>query len=125
MGAGGSDANRPPPPPNTAYTILRPGALPERGAIDWPKYPGWKRIGAFMVPLLGLGRNYMHMAVLYREKKADMFVDDRGDVDGLPVNEEATKLARAYHLKHNPGVAAADLPAVYGVAALFDREVWS
>lgn len=117
-------AAAPPPAANTAYTIFLADGGVERGAIEWPRKPGWRRIQAFMAPLIGAGHNFEHVSVLFQGALRDMFVDDMGAIWRLPRNEAATRIYRAHWLKHNPDSDPEKLPAIYGVAVLFHREVW-
>ncbi len=56
---------------------------------------------------------------------ADMFVDEMGVMKGLPRNEKATELYRAWWLYHHPHDDPESLPWIAGVAIVFDELVWS
>ena len=59
-----------------------------------------------------------------RTKMIDMLVDKDGKPKGLPVNEAATTLFRAYYLHSLPGTKPEDLQSIVGDALLFMRRVW-
>ena len=66
-----------------------------------------------------------HVAVLYQDRPADMFVDEIGAIKSLPRNEAATAIYRANWLKQHPRTDPESLDAIYGPAVLFHRIVWS
>lgn len=75
------------------------------------------------MPLLD-GGDLEHVSVLFGGRRADMFVDDRGIEKDLPRNEAATAIYRANWLSRHPGADPESIPAIYGLAVLFDRIVW-
>jgi hypothetical protein len=115
----------------TSYTIYYPSGETKRGEVDWPDVPSDSRIAEFVDLILGPGRNLKHVRVLRADigesdlitpkDSRDMFVYDSCALDGLPLNPEATRIYQAL-FKLN-GVRG-DLPAIYGVAIVFDRRVW-
>jgi hypothetical protein len=110
----------------TNYAIFRPGhASAEWHEIDWPEDPGYDRIKALISPLLD-GAPLEHVTVLYEDRRADMFVDEKGHVKAEPLqrNDRATEIYRANWLKHHPKDDPETLPWIAGVAVLFDRIVW-
>lgn len=96
--------------------------------VMWPREPGYDRLRALIEPLLG-DRSLEHVSVLADFKggtdyaAADMFVDETGALNGLPINDAATTIYRRYSvLTHRADPDG--LPAIYGVAILFERRVW-
>jgi GNAT superfamily N-acetyltransferase len=108
----------------TPYGIYLPGkAEPERRDVDWPHDPGYDRIRDLIRPLLDGGK-LEHVTVLHNGKPADMFVDEDFQDKGLPRNDAATAIYRAYSLKCQPGTDPETLPAIAGPAIIFERRVW-
>jgi len=113
----------------TKYTIFKPGdGAVEHGEIDWPKDPGYDRIKALVEPLIG-GEPLEHVAVLHNGRRADMFVSELGHMclatrGPLPLNDRATAIYRNNWMAQHPSDAPGSLPAIAGVAILFDRIVW-
>ena len=66
-----------------------------------------------------------HVNVWHNDEYHDMFVNETGAFDGLPVNAAATKIYRANVMAHESSPPDPnDLPAIYGDAMLFDERVW-
>ena len=116
----------------TNIRILRPGAEDEVQEFDLPKEPGYDRLKAIIEPIL-CGR-LERVSVLADFncgedfEPLDMFVDDEGQIKGLPRNEEATTL---YRRANQLGLTAAPkaqhpefLHFIAGPAILFSRRVW-
>lgn len=119
----------------TAYTVIRPDATEDTGAVDWPNEPDYRRIKALVEPLLGerepgLHEPLEHVTVLYQGERRDMFVSELGHMrlttrEPLPINWPATKIYRAAALRRMPHTPPEELPRIAGVAVLFpDRQVW-
>lgn len=106
----------------TDYTIMKTDGTTERRSIDWPEEPGFEKIAALVEPILG--GDLEHVAVLHNEVRADMFVDDVGQLKGLPVNKRATDIYRLNWMRQHPGINADSLPSIVGTAILFDRIIW-
>lgn len=106
----------------TTYTVYQPDGSSYEGCIMWPKEPGYDLIREFVEPILHA--DLEHVAVLYKGKKADMFVDDTGALKKLPINKAASDIYRAAYLKRYPDVDPENLSAIHGIAILFDRIVW-
>lgn len=107
----------------TSFTIMRPDAEPEVRESDLPADPGYHRLDALLRPLLD-GNDLEHVTVLHDGKRADMFVDEMGAVTGLPRNEAATAIYRNNWLTQQPKTDPESLPAIYGPAILFSKQVW-
>lgn len=115
----------------TGYTIFHPNGVIGSGTIDWPHDPGYEAIKRLVTPLLGgtfLERVTVWLTADYRPgndgRYADMFVDDEGAVKQLPRNEAATTIYRCNWLTQHPKTEPESMPAIHGVAVLFDRRVW-
>lgn len=107
----------------TAFTIFRVGAAPERREVDLPEVPGFDALRRVVEPLLD-GARLEHVTVLHEGRRADMFVDEIGQLKGLPRNDEATGIYRNNWLTRHPGTDPEALPTIVGPAVLFDRRVW-
>lgn len=105
------------------YVWLRPGELPKPGTFTIPRQPGYAFLCELIEPMLD-GAKLEHVTVLYQGRRGDMFVDEFGSVRGLPRNEHATSIYRAASLDREPGLDPESLPAIYGPAVVFDRQVW-
>lgn len=109
---------------DTTFIIMRPGREAEVHIVDLPLEPGYDRLDALIRPLLD-GHDLEHVTVLYRDRRADMFVDEMGGCKALPVNDAATAIYRAASMRRDPDVNPDSLPAIFGTAILFERIVWS
>lgn len=69
-------------------TIMRPSQETEMRKVDLPV--GYDQINALVRPLVG--GEIEHVAVLYNNKRQDMFVDENGQYKDLPRNEIATAM---------------------------------
>jgi hypothetical protein len=79
---------------------------------------------ALVDPIIGASE-VEHVYVLHQNRRADMFVDERGRLKHLRRNDGATAIYRAAALRNSPGTRAASLPWIAGPAVLFDRIVWA
>ena len=107
----------------TKYTIFRTDGTEKEGEVDWPYEPGYKRIASLVEPIIG--GNLEHVSVLFRDKAADMFVDELGHVrkEGpKPYNKAATYIYQTYSV--SKGVLPEELPIIVGDAVVFGRQVW-
>ena len=95
-----------------------PGATVQAGAPG----PGYDALRPFLEEILG--GPLEHVSVLWHGKPADMFVRETGRIDGLPRNEEATAIYRAYWLSQHPDAKPEELDFICGPAVLFDKLVW-
>lgn len=108
----------------TTYMVMIPGQEPTTHEVDWPHAPSLPRIRSVVTPVLN-GGDLERVAVLYDGQRRDMFVDEDGHAKGLPRNEAATKIYRAYWLSQHPNDEPESLPYVVGPAVLFtSRQVW-
>lgn len=107
----------------TRYVWLRPGRLPEPGYVTIPRAPGLAMLRELVEPKLD-GARLEHVTVLYQDRRGDMFVDERSALRDLPRNEHATSIYRAATLRDRPETDPESLPAIYGPAVVFDRQVW-
>lgn len=103
----------------TEYHILRPGAQPE---TDWVEAPSLDAIRALVTPIVG--PLIEHVAVLSEHGRCSMFVSEIGHLEGLPFNELATKIYRAWTLSQQPNLDPDSLHWIAGPAILFERNVW-
>lgn len=108
----------------TGYRVIAPGdGAVKEVTIDWPSEPGFDVINKLVKPLIG-GGNIEHVSVLHDGKRRDMFVDDEGQLKGLPRNDRATAIYRTNWLTRNPGTDPESMPCIAGTAVLFTRRVW-
>ena len=108
----------------TTYTLLGVNGTKCVATLDLPKEPGYDVLAKIIRPLIGRGRDFERVNVLHEGKYTDMFVDDSGLLDHLPINVAATAIYRNNVLTHEKGAIADDLPAIHGNAILFSRKVW-
>jgi hypothetical protein len=106
----------------TSYKVMKVDGSEEAGAVDWPREPGYAAISKLVNPLLGA--ELEHVSVLHDGKPSDMFVDGDGQIKGLPRNEAATAIYRAYAMKRDPDRDPEDIPWIAGTAVIFDRRIW-
>ena len=85
--------------------------------------PTYDDIRAVVEPLID-NALLEHVSVLFRDQRADMFVDDMGKTKNLAENPAATAIYRAAALKANPRLRAEEMPRIYGPAVVFERIVW-
>lgn len=104
----------------TTYTVFHPNGTVGHGDIDWPEAPDY----ALMHPVIEriVGKPMEHVTVLYKDARADMFVNENGHAKGLERNERATAIYRAASVRR--GMKSEELPFIVGVAVVFDRVVW-
>ena len=109
----------------TEYTIFTPGVVEGQiRKVDFAKEPGYEAIRDIVEPLLD-GHYMEHVSVLWGKDKRDMFVDEMGSLKHLPINNPATDIYRAYWLSQHPNAKPNDLVAIYGVAVIFHRIIWT
>ena len=118
----------------TSWMLIPAGDLPlevTEGRLE--EAPGLKALQAIIDPLLD-GADLEHVTVLAAFEAGgvlealDMFVSERGHLDGLPRNNRATAIYRqatmlgesAAPTPHDPE----ELPFIAGPAVLFNRRVW-
>ena len=111
--------------------VYRPGAAaPEVHELPDGDYSSvYKQIKAWLD-----GGAPEHVSVLwlhpekYINKRSDMFVDEVGQLKGLPRNDKATEIyRRATMLGRSAAPKPADpeeLPWIAGTAIVFDRIIW-
>lgn len=107
----------------TTFTIYRVGRPVETGEVDWPVEPGYFNIKNLVEPILD-GKHLEHVTVFHEGQYTDMFVDETGQLDNLPVNPDATAIYRNNVLVHVPGTKPEDMPDIRGTAIVFSRKVW-
>lgn len=90
--------------------------------LELAEDPGYDRLRALAGP--HIDGDWEHVTVLYQGKRADMFVDGESVRKGLPPNAKATEVYRAAWMAQHPGANPEELPAIYGPAVVFDRQVW-
>jgi len=105
------------------FNVIYPEGAQQTCSVDWRTEPRFLAICNVVTPYLG-GRRFEHVTVLHNGKRADMFVDECGAINRLPMNIEATDIYRAASMRANPDQDPDSLPAIYGVAVLFDERVW-
>lgn len=108
----------------TTYLVFRPGMEPSTGTMLLPHKPSYHELRVAVEPFLEGGR-MEHVAVLYQNQHADMFVDEIGIQKGLARNDRATDIYRAAAMRRDPRLAPEQLACIYGPAVLFtNRLVW-
>lgn len=110
---------------NTVYWVYPARDVePQRREVDWPREPSFKQLDRLLKPLFQ-NRDWEHVTVLYEGRRGDMFVDERGAIDDFPRNERATVIYRTNWLTQHPEADPESIPAIYGLAVLFERIVWT
>lgn len=79
-------------------------------------------LDALLRPLLA--DDFEHVTVLWRGRRADMFVGENSTRPDVPVNNAATSIYRAATLARAPDTDPESLPRIHGVAVLFEEIVW-
>lgn len=97
---------------------------PDQREIDWVRPPSFAQLDKLLKPLFQ-NRHWEHVTVLYEGRRADMFVDERGAIDEFPRNERATAIYRNNWLTRHPEADPESLHAIYGLAVLFEKIVWT
>ena len=108
----------------TEFLIYRPGVmLPEIHTLDVAAVPTYEEILRIMRPWLGdETAEVVRVKVLFRNARHDMFVDERGAVKGLAVNDAAMLI---YHeASRQRGVSTRNSAPVYGTAIISMRRIW-
>ena len=109
----------------TIIQIFRPGQPVEKRSVEFKgDKPSYANLKAVIKPLLD-GAGLEHVAVLWNGGRRDMFVDECGQLKGLPRNDEATKVYRNNWLTQHPKTDPEAMPWIAGPAILFDDVVWS
>jgi len=110
----------------TIYQIIQPTDFLDSKfkEVDWPEDPDYEYIESLMAQILDPDRNFDHIRVWHNDQYLDMFVDDSGMIDTLPVNPVATEIYHANILRQNPKADTSDWPKIHGPAILFHRQVW-
>lgn len=108
----------------TDFTIIRANGDEETHSVELPARPDYFQLKAVIQPIMGERNDFERVAVLHNDQAIDMFVDENGQLKGLPRNERATAIYRANWLKQRPGTPAESLPCIVGTAVLFSRRVW-
>jgi hypothetical protein len=113
----------------TELTIYLTDGTTRAGTCELAEHPTYDAINAVVRPLLKTmltkHDHIEHVYVLGHDgERADMFVDDEGQMKDLPRNEAATAIYRRAWLAHQPDTAPDSLPCIYGDAVLFGRRIW-
>ena len=115
----------------TDYIAFFPDGSTRSGFVQWPRNPGLALIKQLVLPLLGDHEPLEQVAVLYKDRPADMFVSELGHLEldtrpPLPRNDAATDIYRAHWRGKYPGDDPERLPWIAGPAVLFtNRIVWT
>lgn len=107
----------------TKMHIFRPGQDVEISHVEMATDPGYYALKAIIEPLLD-GAHMEHVTVLFEGRRGDMFVDEEGQLKGLPRNDAATAIYRAAYLSRQPKADPESMPDIVGTAIVFDRQVW-
>lgn len=106
----------------TDHQLMQAGYAPGATVAAGAPGPGFDILRRLLETYLG--GNLEHVSVLWNGKPADMFVHETGRLDGMPRNEAATAIYRAYWLSEHPEANPEDLHWIAGPAVLFDKRVW-
>lgn len=109
------------------YRILDPNGSEQTGVVMRDKVAGYDKLKRFVEPILQKTRaeaRLKHVAVLYENKRASMFVDDEGVAHGQPINKQATAI---YWASSRARGESPDntWPRIHGVAIVFNANLWS
>lgn len=109
----------------TEFLIYRPGVmLPEIQTIDIPEEPTFAEVKSALAPMLNLQGNIDRVVVDFRNEVHEMFVDDRGPFNDLPVNDAATLIYHeAMRRSGNPPFIDRPRP-IRGIAVICLRKIW-
>lgn len=108
----------------TAMYLYRPNQPVVTTSVEFKTdHPSGPELKAVVEPLLD-GAKMEHVVVLWKGRRADMFVDEEGVQKRLLRNEEATAIYRASWMSRFPDSDPEDLPYIYGNAVLFEEVVW-
>ena len=109
----------------TTYTIIRPNGTEEQHTVDLPEQPEFSELSRIIRPILGKGRDLERVNVLHEGRYTDMFVDDCGVLDDLPLNAKASDIYNNNLRTHEPELLKLQGDGVIaGPAVLFARRVW-
>lgn len=108
----------------TDYTIIRANGDEETHSVELPAEPDYFQLKAIIQPIIGERNDFERVNVLHEGEHTDMFVDENGQLKGLPLNVRATAIYRNNWLTQRPGTPAESLPTIVGTAVLFSRRVW-
>lgn len=108
------------------FVVFRPDGTQASGECKMPAEGSrWRDLANVIRPLLD-GADFEHVRVFHEGEYRDMFVDEIGQLKGLPRNERATEIYRCNVLTHEiPPPDPESLPDVVGSAVLFDKPVWT
>jgi hypothetical protein len=70
------------------------------------------------------GADFEHVLVSWNGTPSDMFVGEESSLRDLPMNHKATRIYRARQLERYPRLHPDCLPAIHGVAVLFEEIIW-
>lgn len=119
----------------TKYEVLGVDGSSRIDEVEWSEEPGFKAIDLLVRPLIGC-KNIEHVTVLDPSKvdadevdpqsdARDLFVDEIGQLTGLPRNDRATEIYRGNWLRAHPGTDPESLPTIVGTVVWFpDRRIW-
>lgn len=108
----------------TVFTTFWPDGTRTEAEFDLAPDPSLAELKGALRATLG-SADVEHVSVLWRDRRADMFVDEDGHGKGLARNEAATGIYRAAWLRDHPATPLEELPAIAGPAVIADRLVWS
>jgi hypothetical protein len=114
----------------TTYLVMYPDGMRTVYACDMSEEPTLRELRDAVLPHLRQGAEMEHVSVLKpgsekHPQRADMFVDELGQLLDLPHNSLASAIYRAAHLLQHPEDDPEALPDIRGPAVLFDRVVWT
>ena len=112
---------------DVSYTILRADGTAESGRCEIPDDDKgrYETIVAIVGKVIGSDADLEHVNVFVNGAYTDLFIDEVGQLKGLPHNEAATAVYRNNILTHDPDQHDPDdLPDIVGDAILFSEKVW-
>ena len=119
------------------FLVIRASGAESAHSVDLPAVKDdpkatktWPIVRAEVCKVIGVDNDPEHVRVWHQGRYLDMFVDETGALEGLPVNERATAIYHANVLEHDPDgpdaqeIRNGDAPMIYGDAVLFLEPVW-
>lgn len=105
------------------FTLLTAAGERATWTEELEEKPGLDAIRRALAPAFP-ARDFEHVTVLHDGEVTDLFVDEIGQIKGLPRNEEATRIYRNNWMTQHPDQDPESLPDIVGPAVLVSRRIW-